>query len=101
MQNNDFQELQDKVGKWADSKLKGETSLEGMIRHLKEEVDHLLKNPYDPESYADVQILFMNIARVAGFTMDDLYLATEAKHTINLAREWAEPDEQGIVRHIK
>lgn len=95
----ELQELQDKVGKWADSQWKGKETLDGMIRHLNEEVEHLKENPYDPEAYADVFILFMNIARKAGFDMNEVCLATEAKHTINLAREWAEPNEQGITYH--
>lgn len=94
----EFQELQDKIGKWSDNTFNG-ISIEGMILHLQEEVKHLFAQPYSPESYADVQILFMNIARKAGFTIQDIFLATEAKHKINELREWEAPDKQGIFRH--
>ena len=95
----EFQELQDKVGEWADKTFGEKTSIHGTIHHLQEEVKHLAENPYSPQAYADVQILFMSLARKVGFTMDDIYLAVEAKHEINVSRIWESPDEQGIIRH--
>jgi hypothetical protein len=95
---NKLQELQDKIDDWADER---GASMVGTLKHLQEEVEHLKGNPYDPLAIADVYILLLRVASRAGFSTEDMYLAAEAKHTINLSREWLEPDSDGVVRHKK
>lgn len=95
-----LQELQNKINDWSDKNFGRPSELTGTIEHLKEEVEHLKSNPYDPLALADVLILFLRVADLAGFDVTDLCLATEAKHTINQSRKWLEPDENGVIRHV-
>lgn len=98
---SDFQYLQDTIGEWADEHFGSSRGPKGLVEHLKEEVEHLSENPYNPMNFADVFILLINASREAGFSMHDIYRAVEAKHKINVSRIWGEPDEHGITRHIK
>lgn len=96
-----WQWLQDIIGEWSDERFgKGRTP-HGNIEHLKEEVVDLKKSAYDPHSYSDCFILLINAARLAGFSMEDIYQAIIAKNKINIEREWEEEDENGITRHKK
>lgn len=96
----DFQLLQDKIGKWADTTF-SEATLEGLLNHLVEEAEDLRKSPYDVMSYADVVILLMVAARKINYDMEEIYKAVEAKHQTNVARIFLSPDEKGITRHKK
>ena len=93
----DFQRLQDRISAWA---IKKKSTTEGKINHLIEEIKDLKKNPYDIERQADVYILMMAISDDTTFTMDELAEAINAKQNINEARQWLEPDEQGVIRHV-
>ncbi len=91
----DWNALQEKIGAWSDEK---GTELKGLLVHLIEETEDLAKEPFNSLAYADVLILLLSAARKAKYSMDELYAAVEAKHSINLGREWMEADENGITR---
>jgi hypothetical protein len=40
-------------------------------------------------------------AYVFGMNLDDINLAISKKMDVNEKRKWGEPDENGVVRHIK
>ncbi|MFA7296308.1 MAG: dATP/dGTP pyrophosphohydrolase domain-containing protein [Dehalococcoidia bacterium] len=68
------------------------------LAHLKREIAELEANPNDPEEWADVAILAVGaVARIGG----SLYVEMAAKHQKNLAREWGQPDADGVVEHIR
>jgi hypothetical protein len=92
--------LQNKVVAWRNQKLKGAT-LEGTLKHLEEEFEHLKSNPYDPLHIADIFILMMSLSEFVDFSMDEVATAISAKIAINENRSWKAPDEKGIIRHIE
>lgn len=94
-----FQTLQDRIVEW--KKVSINSTLEGSIEHLIEEVVDLKKDPYDPLSLADCFILLMGISDEVGFSMDEMASAIVAKQTINEQREWEEADENGVIRWKK
>lgn len=96
----DFQKLQDSIGEWSDGKF-GSLDPRGSIKHMRDEVSDLLSNPYDVENIADVGILFIESCRRAGFNMDEVYQAMDAKHKINVSRIWEKPDSLGVTKHRK
>lgn len=97
-----WQELQDRIGEWADVKEGGtERTPDATILHLLEEVEHLKEDPYNPFNLGDCFHLLIEVARLTGNTMDDAYIATRAKFEINKTRVWGERDEKGISRHVK
>ena len=98
--SNKFQELQDRIVGWRNTNLP-ESTLTGTLKHLLEEVKDLQKNPYDPDSLADVFILMMAVCDEVGYTLDDVAIAIEAKQAINESRHWGKADSEGIIRHIK
>jgi len=97
----DWKSLQDKISEWAISEGGPKTTTEGLYKHLCEEVRHLDGNFYDAMAYADVLILLMALAKRHKYSMEELQQAVEAKHNINVARIWEEPDQDGIARHRK
>lgn len=92
-----WQDLQDSIIRWKEDK---DTSLEGSLKHLLEEVEDLSKNPYDPLSIADCFILLIGICDEVGYSMDEVAVAIESKMAVNFSRIW-EKDEDGVVRHIQ
>lgn len=95
----EFQRLQDRIEEWSNRTFGENSSIEGLCAHLLEEMKHLTENPYSPEAHADVRILLHALERKAGYTVNDIYTAINAKMKINEARKWQEPDEKGIIRH--
>lgn len=97
----DFQELQDRIGTWSDAKFGAGREPIGNINHLLKEVGELRDNPYNPEHWADVLILVLNASRQAGYNVDDLIQATEAKFAVIQTWKWNEPDELGVIQHVR
>ena len=89
---------QKNIAEWNDEMLGG-TSLEGIIKHLKEEIgeffDDLGTLDERPEA-ADIVILLMLYAKARGF---DLLGEVDKKMGINVNRKWLPPDENGVIRH--
>ena len=53
-----------------------------------------------------VALILGTVARVTfvhaqSFTMDEIFRACVEKHAINRARKWGEPDEHGVVEHVR
>jgi hypothetical protein len=96
----DFNSLQKIHGEWADKTFGIRTAI-APLHHLKKEVQEVIEQPNDITEYADCFLLLMYSARLAGFNMDDLYYASFEKFMINQKRQWAKPDENGVVEHIR
>ncbi|MGD9525043.1 MAG: dATP/dGTP pyrophosphohydrolase domain-containing protein [Gemmatimonadales bacterium] len=74
-----------------------DATVHSKIAHLVEEVVELAQAPHDAEEYADCFMLLTGAAHVAGV---DLASAVRDKLAVNRARQWGEPDEHGVVRHV-
>lgn len=71
---------------------------EATLEHLRREVEELLADPTSAEEYADVFMLLNRAAHNAGV---NLTAAVDAKLVINRRRQWGQPDEHGVVEHIR
>lgn len=68
------------------------------VEHLRREVLELVEDPSDPEEMADVLMLLAGLAAGEGV---DLHAALRTKLEKNRARQWGEPDEHGVVEHVR
>jgi hypothetical protein len=96
-----LQKLQDEITTWADSTFGGNRKPKSVIAHLAKEVMELYDDPTDLSEYADVLILTLNAAKLAGYDVNLLVLGIEAKMIINKQRKWGKPDNNGVIEHIK
>lgn len=96
----DLQRLQDELGDWQDETF-GNSGPDGCLAHLKKEIEELITDPYDRMEYADCFMLLIGAYRRTGGSADDLVTAAFQKLTICKSREWGEPDENGVVEHIR
>lgn len=95
-----LRELQLLTGIWSDRTFgSGEDRHRSTMNHLKREVDEIIADPSDLEEYADVLILLVDAARMAGFHTDDLLDAAYAKHEVNKKRTWKPADIDGVHEH--
>jgi NTP pyrophosphatase (non-canonical NTP hydrolase) len=79
------------------------------LYHLKEEVVELIEELEESTSdtdkiskeFADCFLLLIGSANKCGFDSDGILQLMKAKLTINKMRNWQEPDENNVYRHIK
>ena len=78
------------------------------LYHLKEEVEELIDALIVGKSraeikaeYADCFLLLFGSAQADGLTLNEIADLIREKHEINEKRDWGEPDENGVVKHIK
>lgn len=98
---SEIQILQNQLGEWSDSTF-------GLLRHPIAPLAHLVKElrelidcPTDRMEYADCMMLLLDAYRMIGGSADDLVQACYEKLEINKQRKWGEPDEHGVVEHIR
>lgn len=97
---DEWQELQDEIGMWADSVFGDRTDdTYGISEHLIEEVVESAKAPKDILEYADCFMLLIDKMRNEGFDMNDLKIGTKRKLEICIKRNWSGADKYGIIRH--
>ncbi len=79
--------------------------LHHLLEEVKETIDELSKDESDDsktlKEYADCLILLAGSAKRKGFSAHDLLRAAYEKMEINEARDWGEPDENGVYHHKK
>ena len=97
----EFQRFQIEAHRWADSVFGELRRPDGAVAHLLKEVGELADHPYDEMEYADCLLLILDAASNAGIGADDLLNACWEKLDINRVREWGEPDESGVVEHVR
>lgn len=51
--------------------------------------------------FADCFFLLFGAAAADGMSYDDIVNAIQEKFEINKARKWGNPDENGVVKHVK
>ena len=95
--------FQEQVGEWGERTFPHAT-LSSIFNHMAEEVAELLEairacdTDNIMEELADVQLMSIHIAHKLNRPLID---AVVNKFNECQTREWGEPDELGIVRHIK
>ena len=74
--------------------------------HLRQEVEELIDDLETGNwkrrlEFADCFILLYGAAAADGMTLQDITDAMHEKMEINYKRKWGNPDENGVVNHIK
>lgn len=93
--------LQIEIGEWGVKTFGRNQTIEGLKKHIEKEVSELLVSPNlqnEKEECADIVILLFGIAHRRGF---DLIEEVRNKFQVVQRRKWAEPDENGVIQHIK
>jgi hypothetical protein len=69
-----------------------------VVEHLRREVAELVADPTDTSELADVVFLAIGLA----YELDvDLKQIVAEKLAVNRARTWGEPDDHGVVEHVR
>jgi NTP pyrophosphatase (non-canonical NTP hydrolase) len=99
-----WMDFQQEVRGWADETFPGETN-ESLIRHIREEFEDELVPAVQggadhdlAEELADVTLMIMGIAHRNNIHLQE---AMRLKFEKLKKRRWGEPDEFGVVHHIK
>ena len=82
---------------WGDATFPRET-LRSLSVHIRKEARELRRDPTDPHEIADVLMLTFALANKAGV---DVVSAFREKLAICKAREWGEPDADGVTEHVR
>lgn len=69
-----------------------------VVEHLRREINELVADPTDTSELADVVFLAVGLAYELGV---DLTAIVAEKLAINRARVWGQPDEFGVVEHLR
>lgn len=85
------------VVSWARQTFK-QATLFSEVEHLRREAEELAADPTNESEIADVLIL---LAQVAARQNVDLAKVVSQKMRVNRSRIWGEPDEHGVVEHVR
>jgi len=88
--------FQNEVGTWGDKTFPASTP-DSIVAHLAREVGELADH-HDSEEASDCLLLLLHHAHREGY---DLLAEARIKFEINKKRQWGEPDENGIVEHVR
>ena len=83
-----FVDFMDDKYKWSVETFGPGARTEGVVNHIREELDEVLASPEDISEWADIIILAIDGARRMGFSADDIIEGLIAKHLKNKARKW-------------
>lgn len=114
----ELQELMDEIHKWSNKQFGDGMGIPEKSRskpiayHLKKEVNELIEAldkserdafdyPLALWEYADVFMLILDSATQYGLRAETLMKITLQKLELNKKRKWSNPDENGVVEHIK
>ena len=92
---NDLRIMQHLVVQWANNAMPDRTPTHALLKFY-EEMGELVRDPKDPEEYADLLIMLVDLAAMHGVT--DLGAAVKAKMKINANRKW-EQTPTGTMQH--
>ena len=97
---HEWEILQVEVSDWAASVF-GDSTLHARMEHIRRETYEIEESPDEPLEWADVMLIFLHAMHRQGMSMDDLLSACWEKFHIVRRRDWAKPDEHGVVEHIR
>lgn len=113
------QKLMDDIAEWSDMQFGKNRNPISILYHLKKEVPELIDslekyntiklnddNKYKMLNeclyeFADCFMLLLDAARCFGLDVNVLEKYVNLKLEINKSREWGEPDENGVIEHIR
>ena len=95
---NDWDLMQTALCNWAKETFGDQIHQAGTHSKLMEEIEELGEDFTDLEEYADVMILFVQVAKDSGFTMSDIFNAVRRKFAKNKTRTW-EKSGDGKFQH--
>lgn len=72
-----------------------------VVEHLRREVAELVNDPTDTSELADVVFLAVGLAYELNLSVSDLARVVADKLAVNRQRVWQEPDEAGVVEHVR
>ncbi|MEX0732868.1 MAG: dATP/dGTP pyrophosphohydrolase domain-containing protein [Aquisalimonadaceae bacterium] len=98
---SEIQRLQDEQGKWSDATFGVKRDPRPALHHLRKEVREVIRKPFDTVEYADCLMLLLDAYRKVGGSADELVQVAFAKLDINREREWGDPDQNGVVEHVR
>jgi uncharacterized Ntn-hydrolase superfamily protein len=90
--------------RWSQRTFGPDFHVEGIIDHIREELDEIAAEPHDVEEWIDVVILAFHGALRSGHSPTQVAAALEAKHKKNRARTWPDwraADPKKAIKHIK
>lgn len=95
----------EQISKWQTETF-GQATAMSKINHLIEEICELQEDLRENKlsktlEFADCFILLFGAAASDGMTYEDICNAIEEKMSINRKRKWGNPQENGVVNHIK
>lgn len=99
-----MKDFQKEVGIWGVKTFDhdgGKRNIQAIISHIRKEIDELAMHETVNEAReecADILILMCSIAYLLDF---DLLEEAKMKMKINYRRLWAEPDENGVIEHVR
>ena len=103
----DFQLFLNEIAEWTTKTFPNQTSI-SKLHHLKKEVRELIEaieNNHEREGveheFSDCFMLLFDAARIEGMSLIDIINVMKRKFDINKQRIWGEPDENGVIHHIK
>jgi hypothetical protein len=96
---NDFELLQNEVGKWADTIFPNRTAENALTKMVMEEIPEFIAGDLkDSTELADVGILLLDVAYLQNV---NLFSAIKEKMKINRVRKWEKNKNTGLVSHVK
>jgi len=102
-----FQKLMDDIMQWSDDTFGDRQRTIPILYHLEKEVPELIgalniatKKGIQME-FADCFMLLFDAASHHGLKASDIVTICNEKLEINRKRKWREPDENGVIEHIK
>jgi len=92
-------ELQREIASWADEVFPARTAQRALTKLMLEEIPELLIGGHcEPQEFADVIILVLDIAHLQGI---DIGRAVREKMEVNRSRVWRINEETGLMNHVK
>lgn len=84
----------------------GKATALSKVEHLKEELKELSEDLQNDSAvrrleFADCFILLFGAASSDGMTYEDICACIDEKFSIVQKRKWGQPDENGVVKHLK
>jgi len=83
-----MKEFIDRHIKWSESAFGSGYDCEGIVNHIREELDEILDSPADLYEWIDVIFLALDGAWRAGYSVEDIVFAMSQKQRINFDRKW-------------
>lgn len=93
-----IEELQKLISEWADEVFPDRTVRGSLAKLMTEELPELCTDLTDPDEYADVVIMVLDLAHQMGINVQEAVLR---KMEINRTRVWKRDPDSGFYKHIK